>query len=219
MSLSFIATLAQEESHNKSEIMNASIEMRFKRGIFLTPVLLGYDQDENGNLIINENEAKVVRLIFFLYLYGFSSQRIADLLTKLRCRTKKGNFQWSSSSVIQILQNERHCGDVIARKTFTPNYLDHKSKKNNRDRNQYIQRDHHESIISRDDFIAVQHKMLNSRYGTQKFLPSLNTIKDGLLKGFVLVNIKNEKIHLITLKINSFSFIMFIVIIGVKCHE
>ena len=45
MSLSFIATLAQEESHNKSEIMNSSIEMRFKRGIFLTPVLLGYDQD------------------------------------------------------------------------------------------------------------------------------------------------------------------------------
>ena len=43
MSLSFIATLAQEESHTKSEIMNASIEMRFKRGIFLTPVLLGYD--------------------------------------------------------------------------------------------------------------------------------------------------------------------------------
>ena len=45
MSLSFISTLAQEESHNKSEIMNASIEMRFKRGIFLTPPLLGYDQD------------------------------------------------------------------------------------------------------------------------------------------------------------------------------
>lgn len=41
MSLSFIATLAQEESHTKSEIMNSSIEMRFKRGIFLTPTLLG----------------------------------------------------------------------------------------------------------------------------------------------------------------------------------
>ena len=49
MSLSFIATLAQEESHSKSEIMNASIEMRFKRGIFLTPALLGYDQDDDGN--------------------------------------------------------------------------------------------------------------------------------------------------------------------------
>ena len=190
MSLSFIATLAQEESHNKSEIMNASIEMRFKRGIFLTPALLGYDQDDEGNLVINENEARIVRLIFFLYLYGYSSQQIADILTKLRCRTKKGNYSWNASSIVQILQNERHCGDVLARKTFTPNYLDHKSKKNNRDRNQYIQRDHHESIVSRDDFIAVQQKILNSRYGTQKFLPSLNTIKDGLLKGFVLINTK-----------------------------
>ena len=68
MSLSFISTLAQEESHNKSEIMNASIEMRFKRGIFLTPVLLGYDQDSDGNLIVNEDEAKIVRLIFFMYI-------------------------------------------------------------------------------------------------------------------------------------------------------
>jgi hypothetical protein len=60
MSLSFIATLAQEESHTKSEIMNASIEMRFKRGIFLTPPLLGYDKDEDGNLVINEEEAKSI---------------------------------------------------------------------------------------------------------------------------------------------------------------
>ena len=69
MSLSFIATLAQEESHSKSEIMNASIEMRFKRGIFLTPALLGYDQDDDGNLVINDQEAEIVRLIFFMYTY------------------------------------------------------------------------------------------------------------------------------------------------------
>lgn len=37
MILSFMSTLAQEESHTKSEIMNSSIEMRFRRGIFLTP--------------------------------------------------------------------------------------------------------------------------------------------------------------------------------------
>ena len=52
MSLSFIATLAQEESHSKSEIMNTSVEMRFKSGILLTPVLLGYDHDENGHLVL-----------------------------------------------------------------------------------------------------------------------------------------------------------------------
>ena len=56
MILSFMSTLAQEESHTKSEIMNSSIEMRFRRGIFLTPPLLGYDQDENGDLVINPHE-------------------------------------------------------------------------------------------------------------------------------------------------------------------
>lgn len=67
MLLSFMATIAQEESHNKSEIMNSSIEMRFRRGIFLTPPLLGYDQDEDGNLVINEEEAETVRL-FLLWM-------------------------------------------------------------------------------------------------------------------------------------------------------
>lgn len=190
MTLGFMSTMAQEESHNKSEVMNASIEMRFKRGIFLTPALLGYDLDEDGNLVINEEEAKVVRLIFFLYLYGYSSQEVAEELTKLNCRTKKGNTQWSSTTVLGVLQNERHCGDVLARKTFTPDYLNHKKKKNRRDRNQYRQFDHHESIVSRDDFIAVQHKIMNSKYGTQQFLPSLNVMKGGLLKGFVLINTK-----------------------------
>lgn len=188
MSLSFISTLAQEESHNKSEIMNASIEMRFKRGIFLTPPLLGYDQDEDGNLVINEEEAKVVKLIFFLYLYGYSCQKISEVLTKLKCRTKKGNTQWSAGSVLQILTNERHCGDVLARKTFTPNYLDHKSKKNRKNRNQYRQQNHHESIIARDDFIAVQRLISNAKYRNKSILPELTVIKEGVFKGYVSIN-------------------------------
>ncbi|WP_312641128.1 recombinase family protein [Hydrogenoanaerobacterium sp.] len=140
MLLSFMATMAQEESHNKSEIMNSSIDMRFRRGIFLTPPLLGYDQDEEGNLIINEAEAETVRLIFFMYLYGYTCAQIADTLTKLGRLTKKNYSSWSPGSILQVLQNERHCGDVLARKTWTPNYLDHKSKKNKQDRNQYRKR-------------------------------------------------------------------------------
>ena len=189
MSLSFISTLAQEESHNKSEIMNASIEMRFRRGIFLTPVLLGYDHDEDGNLIVNEDEAKTVRLIFFMYLYGYTCREIAETLTKLGRQTKKGNTQWNPTSILQILQNERHCGDVLARKTWTPSYLNHKSKKNNQDRNQYRHRDHHEPIIARDDFIAVQRLITNAKYGGNKgFLPELQVVPSGALKGFVSIN-------------------------------
>lgn len=90
--------------------------------------------------------------------------------------------------MLQILQNERHCGDVLARKTWTPNYLDHKSKKNKQDRNQYKKRDHHEAIISRDDFIAVQHLISNAKYGHKGILPKLQVIPEGGLKGFVSVN-------------------------------
>lgn len=190
MSLSFIATLAQEESHTKSEIMNASIEMRFKRGIFLTPPLLGYDKDENGNLVINEEEAKTVRLIFFSYIYGYSTQKIADALTELERLTKRGNEVWSAGSVLQILTNERYCGDVLARKTYTPNYLDHKSKKNNHDRNQYRQKDHHEAIISRDDFFAVQKMIRNAKYGNKGYFPEIRVIQNGILHGYVTVHPK-----------------------------
>ncbi|MBQ8007404.1 MAG: recombinase family protein [Lachnospiraceae bacterium] len=188
MTIAFLSTMAQEESHTKSDIMNASIEMRFKRGIFLTPPLLGYDQDADGNLVVNEEEAKTVRLIFFMYLYGYTCQQIADTLSKLKRKTKKGNTTWSGSSVLQQLQNERHCGSVLARKTFTPSYLDHKSKRNRQDRNQYFQEDHHEPIIARTDFIAVQHIIQNSRCGNSNILPVLQVIPDGALAGYVSIN-------------------------------
>lgn len=188
MILSFMSTLAQEESHTKSEIMNSSIEMRFRRGIFLTPPLLGYDQDENGDLVINPHEAKIVQLIFYMYLNGSSTQQIADSLTELGWKTKKNNDVWSSSTILQILQNERHCGDVLARKTWTPNYLDHKSRKNNQDRNQYRKVGHHEAIISRDDFIAVQKLITNAKYGNKEILPELHVIQEGSLSGFISIN-------------------------------
>ena len=188
MGLSFQATMAQEESHIKSNIMNASIEMRFSHGIVLTPVLLGYDHDEEGNLIINEDEAETVRLIFFMYLYGYTCKQIADTLTELKRPTKKGNTTWSPSTVLQQLRNERHCGEILTRKTFTPSYLNHKHKKNVGDRTQHRLRDHHEAIISRDDFIAVQHLLANAKYGNKGFLPELQVIPSGAFKGFVSIN-------------------------------
>ncbi|WP_041272533.1 recombinase family protein [Desulfitobacterium hafniense] len=188
MQLSFSSMSAQEESRNKSKSMNVSIEMRFSSGIFLTPPLLGYDHDEDGNLVINENEAKTVRLIFLMYLYGYTCQQIADTLSSLGRRTKKQNTGWSPGSVLQVLQNERHCGDVLSRKTWTPNYLDHKSRKNKKDRNQYRDYDHHEAIISRDNFIAVQHLISNAKYGNKGILPELQVITEGALTGFVSIN-------------------------------
>jgi site-specific DNA recombinase len=123
-----------------------------------------------------------------MYLYGYTCAQIAETLTRLGRRTKKNNTTWSPGSILQVLQNERHCGDVLARKTWTPSYLDHKAKKNRQDRNQYRKRDHHEAIISRDDFIAVQRLISNARYGNKGILPELHIIHEGALRGFVSIN-------------------------------
>ncbi|GHV41018.1 resolvase [Clostridia bacterium] len=194
MNLNFVAAMAQEESHSKSTAMNSSIEMRFSHGIFLTPPLLGYDNDENGNLIINESEAGTVKLIFFMYLYGYRTEAIAETLTKLGKLTKLGNTVWSPSTVRNVLTNERHCGSIMARKTWTPNYLTHKAVRNRSDingeydRNQYYKENNHEAIVSRDDFIAVARMLANAKYGYKGFLPKLNVILGGILSGFVSVN-------------------------------
>ena len=188
MQLSFIATMAQEESRTKSVAMNGSYEMRFKRGIFMTPVLLGYDHDEDGNLVINKEEARTVRLIFLLYMSGRNCSSIADILTRLKRVTKKGNEVWSAGSIYGILKNERYCGDVLAHKTFTPDFLTHKSVKNENDRPQYYQEDHHEAIISRSDFLTVQKLMDYNKYGYRNMLPELKEIDQGVLKGFVQIN-------------------------------
>ena len=188
MALSFIATMAQEESRTKSSSMNLSYEMRFSRGIFLTPELLGYDKDEEGNLVINEEEALTVRLIFFMFLYGYTVQQIAETLTQLKRVTKRGNYHWTTSSILGILQNERHCGDVIAHKTWTPDFLTHTSIKNDGKKPKYIKRDHHESIISRDDFIAAQQLISYSDRGRTGMLPQIHVIDKGALRGFVIIN-------------------------------
>jgi DNA invertase Pin-like site-specific DNA recombinase len=188
MALSMIATIAQEESHTKSEIMNSSIEMRFQRGIFLTPPIIGYDRDDDGNLIINEEEAQTIRLIYKMTLNGNSCSEIAEKLTTLGLKTKRGRTVWNDRTIRSILSNERYCGDVLARKTFTPNYLDHKSKRNRQDRNQYRQRNHHEAIIPRDEFEAVQRILAAIGYKSKIPLPDLAVISEGLLKGFISIN-------------------------------
>ena len=189
MILTVLSAAAQEESHTKSEIMNISIEHRFSRGIFLTPELLGYDKDEDGNLVINEDEAETVKVIYYLYLNGFSISEIADLLTEYGRKTKLGNTECNPGSIMKIIQNERHCGDVLARKTWTPSYLNHKSKKNNNDRNQYRQRDHHEAIVSREVFNAANQLQASKGYAAKnRPLPVLSVVDDGVLKGYVPVD-------------------------------
>ena len=188
MMLALLSMTAQEESHNKSEIMNVSIEQRFRRGVLLTPPLLGYDWDENHRLIVNEEEAATVRLAYAMLLAGFSKKQIAARLNELGRPSKLGNINWSAGSVAGLLRNERYCGDVLARKTFTPNYLNHRSRKNRQDRNQYLWRYQHEPIVSPEAWRAAQTVLNICKNGGSGSLPALRVIREGALQGFVSVN-------------------------------
>lgn len=188
MALSFQATMAEEESHTRSRSMESSLRMRLDNGIPLTPKLLGYLHDSDGNLVINHEEAPTVKLAFYMYLYGYSTQQIADAFIALGRKSYLGNIKWTSNSIVQILRNERHCGDVLTRKTYTPNYRDHLSKKNRGQRPQSRYFNHHEAIVSRDDFNAVQRMLDNAKYGNKSLLPELRVIDSGMLKGFVSIN-------------------------------
>jgi DNA invertase Pin-like site-specific DNA recombinase len=76
MALSFQATMAQEESHIRSRSMETSLHMRLDGGLPLTPKLLGYSHDTDGNLIVYHEEAPTVKLIFYMYLYGTQQRRL-----------------------------------------------------------------------------------------------------------------------------------------------
>lgn len=189
MILTVLAAAAQEESKTKSNSMIWSLEQRFAKGNFLTPVLLGYDHDEDGNLVINQDEALTVRLIFYSFLSGYTTSEIADILTSLKRPTKKGNLEWSASSVRQILKNERHCGDVLSWKTYTYDFWEHKKRKNNKNRKQVLEIDHHDPIVSHEVFEAAQAKMQHDRFSRKgQAFPSLNVVDGGILKGYVSVN-------------------------------
>lgn len=187
--LTILATVAEEESRSKSFIMNWSVEKRFSNGIFLTPVPIGFDKDQDGNLIVNNDEAETVKVIYDLFINGWNQGEIADLLMEYNRRTKRNGTEWYWTSVDQILANERNCGDVLARKTYTPNFKDHKRRKNVNQRNKYRQRDHHDGIIDHDLFNAVQLKRVYmSGARDNQALPVLSVIDDGILKGYVPIH-------------------------------
>ena len=188
VALSFQAAMADEESHVRSRSMESSLRMRLDHGLPLTPKLLGYKHNADGQLIINEEEAPTVKLVFFMYLYGYSTQQIADALTALERKTYLGNIKWTAGSIVQILRNERHCGDVWTRKTYTLSYRNHKSRKNRGQRPRTYYDGRHQGIVSTDDFNAVQRMLDNAKYGNKSFLPELRVIDSGMLRGFVVIN-------------------------------
>lgn len=121
---------------------------------------LGYTKDEDGNLIIDEDEAKIVRRIFREYLEGASFRDIAEGLERDKIKTGGKRYKWHLSTVKGILRNEKYMGDALLQKTITTDFIEKIRIKNDGTVPQYYVKDSQEAIIPRDVYMQVQEEMV-----------------------------------------------------------
>lgn len=156
--ITIMSSLAQEESRSISENCTWGMRKRFADGKVTVPFqrFLGYDRGEDGNLIINEEQAKIVRKIYGLFLQGRSPYQIAKLLTEEGVPTPGGKRVWGKAVVQSILTNEKYKGDALLQKVYTTDFLSKKKKKNEGEVPQYYVAGNHEAIIDPAVFDNVQ---------------------------------------------------------------
>lgn len=129
--ITIMASLAQQESESISRNINIGLQYRYQRGqvIVNTARFLGYDKDDDGNLVINPEQAKVVKRIFYECLTGKSTIEIARQLTKEGIQNVIRRKKWHSSGSIKILRNEKYIGDALLQKTYMADFLTKKQVK------------------------------------------------------------------------------------------
>ena len=152
--LTIMSSVAQDESRKTSERSKWGQMRSMEKGIVFGGSLLGYDVI-GGKMTVNPEGAEVVRLIFHKYLQerkGCST--IARELREAGILSSKGNCLWSSATVTKILKNEKYCGDLIQKKTYTPDFLTHEKKYNHGKEPLVELKDHHEAIIGISTIVA-----------------------------------------------------------------
>ncbi len=165
--LTIMSSLAQEESRSISENVKWGHRKRFADGkvSFAYSRVLGLDKGENGQIVVNKEEAETVKLIFRLFLEGMTPYSIARELTKRGIKSPGGKDEWNKQTVRNMLSNEKYKGDALLQKGFTVDYLQKKTKKNEGEVPQYYVEGNHEAIISPKVFDMVQAELEKRKHG------------------------------------------------------
>lgn len=157
--LSIMGSIAQEESRKTSSRVKWGQTRRMEQGVVFGRSLLGYDV-KDGRLTVNPEGAELVRLIF--HKYGVEQKGTTVIARELReagYRTHRGGIRWNGSCIVKLLKNEKYVGDLIQKKTITPDYLTHAKKANHGEEELVIIRDHHPPIIDRELWDVVQEEL------------------------------------------------------------
>ena len=159
--ITILSSLAQEESRNISENTRWGVVRKFEQGKVIVNhnKFMGYTKNENGDLVIVPKEAEIVRLVFRLYLEGYSAGKIAKYLEEQKIKTATGLEKWHDTVVLKMLRNEKYMGDALLQKTYTVDFMTKKKVMNKGIVPQYYVEDDHEAIIPKDLFYRVQEEL------------------------------------------------------------
>ena len=179
-----MSSLAQEESRSISENTTWGKRKQFAEGKTSVgySAFLGYDKDFK----INEEQAKVVKLIYKFFLGGRSFYAITKELEKRGIKSPSGKDRWYISTVRSILTNEKYRGDALIQKEYTADFLDKTRRKNTGEIPQYYVEEHHEAIIPPDlfDFVQIEIKEREKRGKHSGVSIFANKIKCGCCGGW-----------------------------------
>ncbi len=159
--ITIMSSLAQEESRSISENCTWGQRKRFSDGKVSVSFsrFLGYDRGPDGNLVINQREAAIVRRIYGLFLRGKSYKGIAKILTQEGVPTPAGKTTWTGVVIKSILTNEKYKGDALLQKTYTVDFLTKQKRPNTGEVPQYYVHGNHEAIIPPEIFDLVQREI------------------------------------------------------------
>ncbi len=195
--ISILSALAELESQQRSEAVKAGIRWRMQEGIYKFSLMntLGYYRDYTGMVKIEPAESEIVHYIYDSFLEGASPQDIAEALTSQGIKSPKGVDFWRYGTICGILLNEKYCGDVLYQKTYTKDFLTHKSVRNKNILAQYHWENCHQAIIDRQCWETAQALFLekgwgksHSRLGDMRKRFVAAKAKTGALRGFYLLD-------------------------------
>ena len=169
--ITIMSSLAQEESRSISENVTWGQRKRFSDGKVSMPYerFLGYRKGPDGKPEIVPDEARTVRVIYRLFMEGYTPGMICKRLENMCLLSPGGKDTWSPSTIISILSNEKYKGDALLQKRFTVDFLQKKTKKNEGEVPQYYVTDSHPAIIEADEWDLVQAEIARRKAMGRKY--------------------------------------------------
>lgn len=160
--LSILSSIAENESLSTSENVKWAVRKQFENGTYIiSDPPFGYE-NKRGEMVIVPENAELVRYIFEQYLNGKGGRVIAKLLNKAQILSPRGK-RWTESTIFRILRNIHYTGAVLWQKTYINEKFEKKTNKGEKD--MFYMENHHEAIISKEEFNKVQHMMkMNETY-------------------------------------------------------